>query len=177
VNLLHRGFGVGGQHDAEGQGRVAYLSRETVRWLKVWLEHAQIREAAVFRRLIGRDQIGGVLNAGERCADSDFEHRYLDFYESGGPIPDTSISALLSWGTGCGQTHACRCVTERTFWREETAAKLLLTRYAQIGVCCHRVAALTDSKPRPNAQIALECGVRWLGVYRARERLPVWSEI
>ena len=28
-----------GKTDAEGQGRVAYLSRETVRWLKVWLEH------------------------------------------------------------------------------------------------------------------------------------------
>jgi integrase len=29
-----------GKTDAEGQGRVAYLSRETVRWLNVWLEHA-----------------------------------------------------------------------------------------------------------------------------------------
>jgi len=53
-----------GKTDAEGQGRVAYLSRETVRWLKVWLEHAQITEGAVFRRLIGRDRIGGPLNAG-----------------------------------------------------------------------------------------------------------------
>lgn len=53
-----------GKTDAEGQGRVAYLSRETVRWLKVWLEHAQITEGALFRRLIGRDRIGGTLNAG-----------------------------------------------------------------------------------------------------------------
>src|SRR5271163_4880125 len=53
-----------GKTDAEGQGRVAYLSRETVRWLRVWLEHAQISEAAVFRRLIGQDQIGGPLNTG-----------------------------------------------------------------------------------------------------------------
>jgi integrase len=44
--------------------RVAYLSRETVRWLKIWLEHAGINEGAVFRRLIGRDQIGGPLNPG-----------------------------------------------------------------------------------------------------------------
>src|SRR5580692_11155830 len=29
-----------GKTDAEGQGRSAYLSRETVRWLKIWLEHA-----------------------------------------------------------------------------------------------------------------------------------------
>jgi integrase len=53
-----------GKNDAEGQGRVAYLSRETVRWLRVWLEHAGISEGAVFRRLIGRHQIGGPLNPG-----------------------------------------------------------------------------------------------------------------
>ena len=53
-----------GKTDAEGQGRVAYLSRETVRWLKVWLEHAQIEKGAVFSRLIGRAQIGGPLNPG-----------------------------------------------------------------------------------------------------------------
>jgi hypothetical protein len=43
---------------------VAYLSRATVRWLKVWLEHSEIEEGAVFRRLIGSDQIGGALNPG-----------------------------------------------------------------------------------------------------------------
>jgi hypothetical protein len=43
---------------------VAYLSRETVRWLKVWLEYAGIKEGAVFRRLIGKDQVGGPMNAG-----------------------------------------------------------------------------------------------------------------
>jgi integrase len=53
-----------GKTDAEGQGRVAYLSRETVTWLKVWLEHSGISEGAVFRRLIGHDQIGGALNPG-----------------------------------------------------------------------------------------------------------------
>jgi integrase len=53
-----------GKTDAEGQGRATYLSRETVRWLKVWLEHAGIDEGAVFRRLIGRGQIGGPLNSG-----------------------------------------------------------------------------------------------------------------
>jgi integrase len=53
-----------GKTDAEGQGRVAYLSRETVRWLNVWLEHAEIREGAVFRRLIGKNQVGGPLNPG-----------------------------------------------------------------------------------------------------------------
>jgi integrase len=53
-----------GKTDAEGRGRVAYLSRETVRWLKVWLENAGIEEGALFRRLIGQTQIGGALNPG-----------------------------------------------------------------------------------------------------------------
>jgi integrase len=53
-----------GKTDAEGQGRLAYLSRTTVRWLKVWLDHAGVEEGAVFRRLIGREQIGGPLNPG-----------------------------------------------------------------------------------------------------------------
>src|ERR1700690_1994090 len=53
-----------GKTDAEGQGRVAYLSRETVKWLKIWLEHAKIAEGPIFRRLIGREQIGDVLHPG-----------------------------------------------------------------------------------------------------------------
>jgi integrase len=53
-----------GKTDAEGQGRVAYLSREAVKWLKIWLEHAKISEGPIFRRLIGAEQIGGALNAG-----------------------------------------------------------------------------------------------------------------
>jgi integrase len=53
-----------GKTDAEGQGRVAYLSRETVKWLKVWLDHSGISEGAVFRRLIGKEHIGGLLNPG-----------------------------------------------------------------------------------------------------------------
>jgi integrase len=50
--------------DAEGQGRVAYLSRETVKWLKIWLDHAKISEGSIFRRLIGRDEIGDSLHSG-----------------------------------------------------------------------------------------------------------------
>jgi integrase len=53
-----------GKTDAQGQGRVAYLSRETVKWLKIWLEHAKISEGPIFRRLIGRNQIGEALHAG-----------------------------------------------------------------------------------------------------------------
>jgi integrase len=53
-----------GKTDAEGQGRVAYLSRETVKWLRVWLEHSGNTDGVVFRRLIGKAQIGGPLNPG-----------------------------------------------------------------------------------------------------------------
>ena len=58
-----------GKTDAEGQGRVAYLSRETVKWLKVWLEHAGITEGAVFRRLIGQGADRRTTKSGEHCAD------------------------------------------------------------------------------------------------------------
>jgi integrase len=53
-----------GKTDAGGQGRVAYLSRETVKWLKIWIEHAKISEGPIFRRLIGRDEIGAALHPG-----------------------------------------------------------------------------------------------------------------
>jgi integrase len=53
-----------GKTDAEGEGRTAYLSRETVRWLKLWLAKAKIHEGSLFRRLIGRTKLGGALNPG-----------------------------------------------------------------------------------------------------------------
>jgi integrase len=53
-----------GKTDAEGQGRAAYLSRESCRWLKIWFEHGGIKEGMVFRRLIGQTQVGGCLNPG-----------------------------------------------------------------------------------------------------------------
>ena len=53
-----------GKTDAVGLGRVCYLSRETVKWLKVWLDHAEIYEGPIFRRLVGRDQIGDALHPG-----------------------------------------------------------------------------------------------------------------
>jgi integrase len=53
-----------GKTDAEGQGRVAYLSRETVRWLRIWLDGAKISEGPIFRRLIGRNEIGDGLHPG-----------------------------------------------------------------------------------------------------------------
>jgi hypothetical protein len=41
---------------------VAYLSGETVKCLKIWLDHAKIGEGPIFRRLIGRDEIGEALH-------------------------------------------------------------------------------------------------------------------
>jgi integrase len=49
--------------DQESAGASAYLSRETVRHLMVWLQSADIHEGAIFRRLIGRHKIGPRLNA------------------------------------------------------------------------------------------------------------------
>jgi integrase len=40
--------------DQVGEGNIAYLSRTTVRYLKLWLDAAEITEGAVFRRVIGR---------------------------------------------------------------------------------------------------------------------------
>ena len=53
-----------GKTDIAGEGRVAYLSRETVRHLQPWLQSAGITEGAVFRRLVGRGLVGGALNPG-----------------------------------------------------------------------------------------------------------------
>jgi integrase len=43
--------------DQAGEGHVAYLSRQTVRYLKEWLKAAHIEEGAVFRRIIGRGTV------------------------------------------------------------------------------------------------------------------------
>lgn len=44
--------------DQAGEGNTAYLARETVRLLQVWLDLAHITKEAVFRRLVGRGRIG-----------------------------------------------------------------------------------------------------------------------
>ena len=43
--------------DQTGEGHVAYLSRQTVRFLKAWLKIAAIKEGAVFRRISGRGTV------------------------------------------------------------------------------------------------------------------------
>jgi integrase len=43
--------------DQAGEGTTAYLSRTTIRYLKLWLEAAEISEGPVFRRVIGRGTV------------------------------------------------------------------------------------------------------------------------
>jgi len=47
--------------DQAGEGSVAYLSPDTVLYLKAWLRASRIAKGAVFRRLIGRGRIGDRL--------------------------------------------------------------------------------------------------------------------
>jgi integrase len=49
--------------DQAGEGAMGYLSRESVRLLKIWLENAKITEGAIFRRLVGRSRVGERLHA------------------------------------------------------------------------------------------------------------------
>lgn len=49
--------------DREGQGATAYLSRETVKWLRAWLDSAGVREGAIFRRLVSQNRVGERLHA------------------------------------------------------------------------------------------------------------------
>lgn len=63
--------------DQIGEGVSAYLTRDTVHWLQVWLKEANIHEGAIFRRIMNGDRIGRqALAAGsvsailKRCANS-----------------------------------------------------------------------------------------------------------
>ena len=47
--------------DQAGEGSVAYLSPDTVGYLKAWLRTSGIKRGAVFRRLIGRGRVGDRL--------------------------------------------------------------------------------------------------------------------
>ena len=47
--------------DQSGEGSMAYLSPDTVAYLRMWLRASGIKAGAVFRRLIGRGRIGGRL--------------------------------------------------------------------------------------------------------------------
>ena len=48
--------------DQAGHGAMGYLSRESVRLLRIWLENANITEGPIFRRLVGRRRVGERLH-------------------------------------------------------------------------------------------------------------------
>jgi integrase len=48
--------------DQAGEGAQAYLARETVRYLNVWMKAGNITDGAVFRRLVGRNVVGPRLH-------------------------------------------------------------------------------------------------------------------
>jgi integrase len=54
--------------DQAGEGASAYLSAESVKWLQKWLGESLVAEGALFRRLIGRAQVGPRLHA-DQIAD------------------------------------------------------------------------------------------------------------
>ncbi len=122
-----------GKTDAEGQGRSAYLSRETVRWLKIWLEHAGISEGALFRRLIGQNQIGGPLNPGsiapifKRVAQwIGMPERYLNSLVDtplGWERPKTWRRSISTWRRSLkladGNRRGCRCNMQKESMRRD----------------------------------------------------------
>jgi integrase len=55
--------------DQVGEGNTAYLSRATVRYLKLWLDAVEITEGAVFRRVIGRGTADDLPNGCGRIAE------------------------------------------------------------------------------------------------------------
>ena len=62
-----------GKTDADGQGRSAYLSRETVRWLKRWLESAKITEGWYFGgSLGGTKSVGPSIRGASRLYSSEW---------------------------------------------------------------------------------------------------------
>jgi site-specific recombinase XerD len=49
--------------DQKGEGASSYLSQETIKHLKLWIDAAGITEGAIFRRLHGRNHVGERLHA------------------------------------------------------------------------------------------------------------------
>jgi len=49
--------------DQVGEGSAAYLSCDTVKWLKVRVGHAGVKEGAIFGRLSGQARVAGRLHA------------------------------------------------------------------------------------------------------------------
>ena len=99
-----------GKTDAEGQGRVVYLSRETRRWLQVWLASAKISEGATFRRLIGQNQVGGPLNPGSAAPIFKRVAQWIGMQER-------VIQQVSGHSTRVGATQDLAAITQAGGWK------------------------------------------------------------
>jgi integrase len=99
-----------GKTDAEGQGRVAYLSRETVRWLRIWLEQSGITEGVVFRRLIGKAQIGGPLCSGSIAPIFKRVAQWIG-------MPERFVDRVSGHSTRVGATQDLAAITQAGGWK------------------------------------------------------------
>ena len=84
--------------DQAGEGSRAYLSRETVRWLQRWFDTSKIENAAIFRRLVGRSQLGPRLHA----------DIVSDIYQRVGVwigLPDDEVAAISGHSVRVGATQ------------------------------------------------------------------------
>jgi len=86
------------------------LSRTTMRWLKVWLEHAGVEEGAVFRRLIDRDQIGGALNPGSVALIFKRVAQWIG-------MPARYVAAISGHSTRVGATQDLAAITQVGGWK------------------------------------------------------------
>jgi hypothetical protein len=86
------------------------LSRTTVRWLKVWLEHAGVEEGAVFRRLIGKDQIGGALNPGSVALIFKRVAQWIG-------MPARYVAGISGHSTRVGATQDLAAITQAGGWK------------------------------------------------------------
>ena len=94
-----------------GGGHVAYLSRQTVGFLKAWLKAAGIKEGPVFRRIIGR----GTVTYDKKGRGPDWGSTESRSGRPGiqgrGPVPETSRPRIsrASAGTryGSGRRRTC----------------------------------------------------------------------
>ena len=128
--------------DQAGEGHVAYLSRQTVRYLQAWLQKAGIKEGAVFRRIIGRGtvtynrqgkgRIGGRLSPEAVARAFKAVARFLTTADgveqvSGHSVRVGATQDLLALNVdlasvmreGRWKTYGCRCAMANTSWRRE----------------------------------------------------------
>ena len=84
--------------DQAGEGSRAYLSRETVRWLRRWLKTSGIEQEAVFRRLVGQFRLGPRLHAD---IVSDIYKRVGQFIG----LPEDEVAAISGHSVRVGATQ------------------------------------------------------------------------